>query len=84
MLAPDGRSGIAFHRFMTYDALGEFTWIVLYGGLGYLFGSQWEVVSTFLSNFGGLMLGLIILVSGVILATRKLRNESSQSEMQKN
>ncbi len=79
-----GGSGIAFHRFMTYDALGEFTWIVLYGGLGYLFGSQWEVVSTFLSNFGGLMLGLIILVSGVILATRKLRNESSQSEMQKN
>ena len=79
-----GGSGIKFRRFMTYDALGELIWIILYGGLGYLFGSQWEVVSTFLSNFGGLMLGVLILVSGIILATRKLRNESSQAEMQKN
>jgi membrane-associated protein len=79
-----GGSGIAFHRFMTYDALGEFTWIVLYGGLGYLFGSQWELVSTFISNFGGFMLGVIILASGVILATRRLRNESNHSVMQKN
>jgi membrane-associated protein len=80
-----GGSGIKFRRFMIYDSLGEIIWIVLYGGLGFLFGSQWEVVSTFLSNFGGLMLGVLILVSGIILATRKLMvNESSQSEMQKN
>lgn len=69
-----GGSGIQFRRFMLYDFLGEFTWIVLYGGLGYWFGSQWEVVSDFVSNFGGLLLGLIILIAGIVLATRWLRS----------
>src|SRR5262245_48458610 len=39
-----GGSGIRFRRFMAYDSLGELTWIILYGGLGYLFGSEWELV----------------------------------------
>jgi membrane-associated protein len=52
-----GGSGIRFRRFMIYDTLGELTWIVLYGGLGYWFGSNWEVVSDFVSSFGGLLLG---------------------------
>jgi membrane protein DedA with SNARE-associated domain len=69
-----GGSGIQFRRFMLYDFLGELTWIVLYGGLGYWFGSQWEVVSDFVSNFGGLLLGLIILIAGIVLATRWLRS----------
>jgi membrane protein DedA with SNARE-associated domain len=69
-----GGSGIQFRRFMLYDFLGEFTWIVLYGGLGYWFGSQWEVVSNFVSNFGGLLLGVIILIAGIVLAMRWLRS----------
>ena len=69
-----GGSGIKFRRFMLYDFLGEFTWIVLYGGLGYWFGSQWEVVSDFVSNFGGLLLGLVILITGIVLAARWLRS----------
>jgi membrane-associated protein len=68
-----GGSGIKFRRFMLYDSLGELTWIVLYGGLGYLFGSQWELVSDFISNFGGLILGLVILGVGVWLWARRLR-----------
>ena len=79
-----GGSGIRFRRFMTYDSLGELTWIILYGGLGYWFGSQWELVSTFISNFGGLMLGLLILVSGVWLAIRRLRSEPNQELLPKN
>jgi membrane protein DedA with SNARE-associated domain len=78
-----GGSGIRFRRFMTYDSLGELTWIALYGGLGYFFGSQWELVSTFISNFGGLMLGLIILVAGITLAIRRLRSEPN-SELLEN
>ena len=68
-----GGSGIKFRRFMFYDSLGELTWIVLYGGLGYIFGSQWELVSDFISNFGGLILGLVILGVGVWLWTKRLR-----------
>ena len=60
-----GGSGYPFRRFMLYDVLGEVTWIILYGGLGYLFGSQWEVVNEFVSNFGGLLLGVVVFVFGV-------------------
>jgi membrane-associated protein len=73
-------SGMHFRRFMTYDVLGETTWIMLYGGLGYWFGSQWEVVSTFISNFGGLMLGLVFLLGGMVLALRLSRSKSAPVE----
>jgi len=68
-----GGSGIRFRRFLVYDSLGELTWIVLYGGLGYIFGSQWELVSDFISSFGGLILGLVVLGAGVWLLTRRLK-----------
>lgn len=60
-----GGSGYSFRRFMLYDILGETTWLILYGGLGYLFGSQWEVLNEFLSNFGGLLLGVIVFIFGI-------------------
>ena len=41
------------------------TWLVLYGGLGYWFGGQWELVYDFVSNFGGLALGVVLLGAGV-------------------
>ncbi len=44
-----GGSGYKFRRFMLYDVLGEILWIPLYGGLGYAFGTQWEVVNEFIS-----------------------------------
>jgi membrane-associated protein len=60
-----GGSGYKFSRFMAYDIAGEIVWIGLYGGLGYLFGSQWELVSEFISNFGGLILSLVIFGFGI-------------------
>jgi len=68
-----GSSGYKFSRFLAYDIPGEIVWIGLYGGLGYLFGSQWEVVSDFVSNFGWLILGLAILGFGI----RQLLNRRS-------
>ena len=60
-----GGSGYKYSRFMAYDIAGEIMWIGLYGGLGYLFGSQWELVSEFISNFGGLVLGVAIFGFGI-------------------
>lgn len=60
-----GGSGYKFSHFIAYDLAGEMTWIALYGGLGYWFGSQWELVYDFISNFGGLILGLVIFVFGI-------------------
>ena len=76
-----GGSGIRFRRFMTYDAFGELTWIVLYGGLGFWFGSQWEIVSDFVSNFGGLLLGLVLLIGGVWLGTRQLKKRTATPDL---
>jgi membrane protein DedA with SNARE-associated domain len=78
-----GGSGIRFRRFMAYDSLGEFTWIILYGGLGYLFGSQWELVSDFISNFGGLILGMVILGGGIWLGFRRLRSAEDKNVNEK-
>lgn len=60
-----GTTGFPFRKFFIYDLLGEIVWIFGYGGLGYLFGSQWEVVNEFLSNFGGVVLGVIFFIIGI-------------------
>jgi len=60
-----GGSGYKFSHFLLYDVTGELTWILLYGGLGYWFGSQWELVYDFISNFGRLILGLVIFGFGI-------------------
>jgi membrane protein DedA with SNARE-associated domain len=72
-----GGSGYPFRRFMFYDLLGEVLWIILYGGLGYAFGSQWEAVSDFISNFGTLLLGVIILGVGIWLTLNRQSVKSS-------
>lgn len=68
-----GGSGIRFRRFLTWDIFGEITWLLLYGGLGFWFGSQWEVLSNFISNFGGLLLGLALFGIGIWAAWRRLK-----------
>lgn len=60
-----GGSGYKYSRFISYDLTGEIVWIILYGGLGYLFGSQWELVYDFMSNFGGLILGIVLMGFGI-------------------
>ena len=68
-----GTSAFPFRRFFLYDLFGEAIWVFGYGGLGYLFGTQWELIGEFISNFGSLTLGLVILIAGILLATRWLR-----------
>jgi membrane-associated protein len=63
-----GTTRFPFNKFLLYDVLGEAVWIFGYGGLGYWFGSQWELVNEFLSNFGGVTLGIVFFVFGVRLA----------------
>jgi membrane-associated protein len=60
-----GGTGYKFSHFLFFDVLGEITWILLYGGLGYWFGSEWELVYEFLNNFGWLIVGLVIFGFGI-------------------
>lgn len=74
-----GSSSYSFKRFLVFDLVGEVTWLVLYGSLGYLFSTQWEAISDLISNFGGLILGALVLVVGIILALRYQRRNSAES-----
>lgn len=65
-----GTSGFGIRRFFLYDLAGEAIWVFGYGGLGYLFGTQWEVVSDLLGSVSGLALGLVILGVGIWLGVR--------------
>ena len=58
-----GSTGYSYWRFVTYAFLGEGTWLLMFGGLGYTFGDQWEVVSQLISDFSGLLLGLVALAA---------------------
>ncbi len=60
-----GSSGYAFWRFGVYAGAGELIWIVLFGGLGYTFGSQWELISQFVSDFSGVLVGVALLSAGL-------------------
>lgn len=77
-----GTSGFGIRRFFLYDLIGETIWIFGYGGLGYLFGTQWEVISDVLSNISGLSLGLVILAIGIWLGIRRIKTiETRKTEI---
>jgi membrane-associated protein len=73
-----GSSGYGPGKFLLYDISGELTWLGLYGGLGYAFGSQWELISEFISNFSGLLVGIVVLAAGLYLVWR-WRKQSAAS-----
>jgi membrane-associated protein len=66
-----GSSAYPFWKFLLFDVSGELTWIVLYGGLGYAFGSQWELISNFITDFSGLLVSLVVLGVGIYLMFRQ-------------
>lgn len=71
-----GSSGYNFGRFLSYDVAGEFTWLVLFGGLGYTFGSQWEVISEFVSDSTGYLLAAAALGLAVYFLVRRQHRDS--------
>jgi len=76
-----GGSGLQYSRFIAYDAVGEITWLLLYGGLGYFFGSQWEIISQFLSDFSGFALGITILGAGVYFWIRQRKKHRNMKAL---
>jgi membrane protein DedA with SNARE-associated domain len=75
-----GSSGYAVGRFVGFAAAGELTWLLAYGSLGYLFGSQWEYVSDLVSNFSGVLVGLLIASAGGYALIRWLRRPAAAAQ----
>ncbi len=74
-----GTSGYSLWSFVGYDLAGELTWILLYGTLGYIFGSQWEAISTFVSDFSGVIVGVAALLIGAWLLLKPKKERPSES-----
>ena len=72
-----GSSGYRFRKFFVFDILGELTWFVIFGGLGYTFGSQWELINEFISNFSGFIFGAVVLGIGVYLLVKFGRKQKA-------
>lgn len=76
-----GGSGYDFRRFLTFDVAGEVTWLLLYGGLGYVFASQWQLINRYTNNFSGWLVGMVVLGIGIyFLIWRQRRNKLSAQD----
>lgn len=60
-----GAMGMPWSRFTLGSATGEATWVLIYVGLGYFFGSQIELISDIAGNLSGLLAaGLVTVMLG--------------------
>lgn len=72
-----GSSKFPFPKLLLSDFAGRVTWVLLYGGLGYMFGAQWELITEFMSNFSGLIIGVFGAGLGIYLIVRYFRQQPS-------
>ena len=73
-----GSSGYSLRRFIVWDIVGRTIWLLLYGGLGYAFGSQWEMVSNVVREFGSWLAGAGVVARALYLPYRICRNRRSR------
>lgn len=74
LIAGSGR--FAFRHFLAWDVAGRVNWVLLYGGLGYIFGSQWQVLSRAVSIYGVWLGGSVAVGIGVYYLFRRLRQNN--------
>jgi membrane protein DedA with SNARE-associated domain len=72
-----GSSRVTFWRFLTYDVAGELTWLMLYGGLGYIFGSRWELIVEVIGNYSYPLSGVAAVGIGFYFLIRYLRSSAN-------
>ena len=64
-----------FAQFFLFDLVGQFFWVLLYGGLGYLFAGQWEWVSQALSAFSGLSVVMFFLAVAIYFLIQRHKTQ---------
>jgi membrane protein DedA with SNARE-associated domain/UDP-2,3-diacylglucosamine pyrophosphatase LpxH len=68
-----GGSGYAYRRFLSYDVAGEMTWLLLYGGLGYAFASQWQTINRLVADLSGWLVGAAVAGIGIYFLASRAR-----------
>lgn len=72
-----GSTRYAVPRFMSAVVGGEIIWVLLYGGLGHTFFTQWEAISRIAGDIAGLAIGIALAVAGAWLAFRHARGKAT-------
>jgi len=66
-----GVTKIHYKKFLLYDILGECCYVLSYGGLGYIFGDQWEAISQISGDMTSIIVLIVILVVLLIISLRR-------------
>jgi undecaprenyl-diphosphatase len=76
-----GSSGMPLRRFAPYDILGAGLWGTTFAVLGYIFWQSLDQVLA-VAKTGSLALGgVIVLVTGIVWAIRRLRDDEQRDEL---
>ena len=74
-----GGSAFSYWRFLAYDVAGTLSFLLLFGGLGFAFGDQWQIISQALSRYIGWIAGVLVVGIGFYFLLRHLqRNHRPQ------
>ena len=61
-----------YRRFLVYDVAGTLIFLLVFGGLGYAFGPQWQIMGQSLGQYMGCVLGLAVAAIVLYLLLRRL------------
>ncbi len=64
-------------KFLLFDFLGEFLYVLIFSGLGYIFSDQWEVISSIAGDVTSVLVLVIILV--ILLAVFLLGKKNTEN-----
>ena len=65
-------------RFLLPVVVGEVAWVLLFGGLGYVFAQSWERVSAWADDSAGLLLGAALVALGAWGLRRLKRQDTAR------
>jgi membrane protein DedA with SNARE-associated domain len=69
-----GLTKVNYKKFLLYDILGEFLYVIIFTGLGYVFSDQWETISQ-ISEDTTTILVLIVVLLAIFAILWRVRNE---------
>lgn len=76
-------SRFPYPRFLFFDLTGQVLWVLLYGGLGFFFASQWEQVSLLVGKFSALTMVLFALFLLIYLLLKGYRRAKARRDVQR-
>ena len=65
-----GFSKTPVRKFVILDLSGEILYVVLFTGLGYVFGDQWETISSITGDVTSIFMLLVVFATLVMLAVK--------------